>query len=537
MKIVKICCMTIIVCLLTGCGLFDSDKTEFIPAKGNKSDKWGFMSIDGEMIIENEFENTPTLPMGGVFSVKEKDGYSVFLLKDRPELIKGCENLQSVGCMSNGVMPIAKKGKRIQYINEKGETLFTLNPVNNKEVASVSAYFDDSGYSIIETEDNNFGYINTKGEVVINPIYSYAHPFSEDGYALVCKYVDNKTKWQIIDNTGKTILKIGEKYNPCYPFVINKKLAVVVDDKYGFLDIEGKYSRCPETVEEIAEIKKDGFVFQSKGKYGFMNKDCEQIIRAKYSKIKILNNGKLLANNENEFLILNSKGEKEVSIDGYNDIFVIPNTNILLAKIGNEWELIDYAGKVVSTNPLSEVNIFHTPSFSSEYALYILESVASNPLAIINLSRGIVYSDFENLDYYSYDFDVLGSIEDSYYGDGYEAKNLASIAAEETKYQQKDLAYERKMYGNCTLKGTIAGSSFTITLTNGFDGYSCYNPKYGTMDIYGEGESYEGYLNLSEYHNGNYVGVYQGTFDGNTFKGTYYRNKDGKAMDFVMYAQ
>ena len=57
------------------------------------------------------------------------------------------------------------------------------------------------------------------------------------------------------------------------------------------------------------------------------------------------------------------------------------------------------------------------------------------------------------------------------------------------------------------------------------------------MDIYGEGESYEGYLNLSEYHNGNYVGVYQGTFDGNTFKGTYYRNKDGKAMDFVMYAQ
>ena len=55
------------------------------------------------------------------------------------------------------------------------------------------------------------------------------------------------------------------------------------------------------------------------------------------------------------------------------------------------------------------------------------------------------------------------------------------------------------------------------------------------MDIYGE--SYGNQLNLSEYNNGNYVGYYEGTFDGNTSKGTYYRDKDGKAMKFSMRAQ
>lgn len=111
----------------------------------------------------------------------------------------------------------------------------------------------------------------------------------------------------------------------------------------------------------------------------------------------------------------------------------------------------------------------------------------------------------------------------------------AAKEAEEAKRRQKELANERRMYGNCTLKGTISGKSFTITLTNGFNGYSCYNPKYGTMDIYGE--SYGNRLSLSEYNNGNYVGVYEGTFDGNTFKGTYYRDKDGKAMSFSMRAK
>ena len=111
----------------------------------------------------------------------------------------------------------------------------------------------------------------------------------------------------------------------------------------------------------------------------------------------------------------------------------------------------------------------------------------------------------------------------------------AQEAAAEAKRRQQELANERRMYGNCTLKGTIAGKSFTITLTNGFNGYSCYNPKYGTMDI-------EGYMNgnqltLNEYNKGNYVGYYEGSFDGNTYKGTYYRNKEGKAMKFSMRAQ
>ena len=105
---------------------------------------------------------------------------------------------------------------------------------------------------------------------------------------------------------------------------------------------------------------------------------------------------------------------------------------------------------------------------------------------------------------------------------------------EQEQKEKAEKAQQRLRNGNCTLKGSIAGKSFTITLTNGFSGYSCYNPKYGTMPI--EGYKDGNRLSLDEYSNGNYVGTYSGTFDGNTYKGTYYRAKDGKNMSFSMRA-
>ena len=117
------------------------------------------------------------------------------------------------------------------------------------------------------------------------------------------------------------------------------------------------------------------------------------------------------------------------------------------------------------------------------------------------------------------------------------AEENARKAEQERQKQQekKEKAQNRLRYGNCTLKGTIAGKSFTITLNNGFNGYSCYNPKYGTMPIDGYISGTQ--LTLNEYSNGNYVGTYEGTFDGNYYKGSYYRSKDGKVMSFSMRAQ
>lgn len=103
-------------------------KAEYLPFKTDEKDAWGLLGKDGKPLFKDEFDGEISPSINGVFAVETKNGISIYRTSEKPELIKGCEDLKAVGMMNEGLIPIVRKGQRIEYVDKDGKTKFVLNP-------------------------------------------------------------------------------------------------------------------------------------------------------------------------------------------------------------------------------------------------------------------------------------------------------------------------------------------------------------------------------------------------------------------------
>lgn len=298
------------------------EMTEYFPFKERYEDKWGFIGRNGEVLIENEFKNQPSPVVNGIFYVEENNGYVLYKAGKKPEMIKGCDDLEEVGFYVDGVIPVSRKKQRITLVNKNGETVATLNPIKNKEIVKSAGIFSE-GMLAIEDEDGKVGYVNTKGEVVIQPKYEEGAPFNE-GLALVVKKGNDKWKVVAINKKGEEVFSMKESYRPLTQIFQYGYLPVRDDDRYGFINKKGEFFRLSTKVDGLGNYNSKYFVFEEDYKSGVMtlNPDEQEIIvKAKYDAIMALNDNKFLAYDDGDFLVLNNKGEKEFEFDDdYKDV-------------------------------------------------------------------------------------------------------------------------------------------------------------------------------------------------------------------------
>jgi hypothetical protein len=151
-------------------------------------------------------------------------------------------------------------------------------------------------------KNHKFGFINTKGQLVIPPIYSSAYSFSE-GMAPVSK---NGEFYGFINKEGKLVIK--EKYNFVGHF--SEGLALVYkNQKTGFIDKSGKYVIKPDyyglslysfsegltpivapkgTLIDIGDKKVAGY---KNYKYGYIDKQENWIIKPTFYEAKPFSSG------------------------------------------------------------------------------------------------------------------------------------------------------------------------------------------------------------------------------------------------------
>ena len=158
MKKLLFCIGTLIAVLFSSCSSSDLE-VQYLPFKKDKDDNWGLINAKGKILYEDEFENCPSAVVNGYFSVEGKKGtYTVYKATEGSptEIIDG---LVSVGCMSEGLIPVTKKNCRISYINEKGEEQFTLDPIKGNEITEVTSFFSD-GLALFQIKqvDDSSGY-------------------------------------------------------------------------------------------------------------------------------------------------------------------------------------------------------------------------------------------------------------------------------------------------------------------------------------------------------------------------------------------
>lgn len=298
----------------TSCGSRTEEIT-YLPVKMEKNGSWGMVGPDGKMLFEDEFKNEPSPVLNGVFTVREGDGLSVYLADEKPRVIGDLEDLKYAGGMSEGVIPVVRKGERICYYNKDGKLKFTLDPVNGMEITSVSGIFHD-GRAIICNEEGKYGVIDSDGKVIVEPKYHYIAEY-RDGLA-IAKH-DNSDdeedlEYEFINRSGEVKAKITgyNLYSTFYSgYILAKK-----KDNYGLINKDGEFNKLSGKVKGVDMWNDKYVVFQGEDGHGVMTHDGEIVIRPKYRSVTILNNGKFLAySNNKKFYLVNKNDEREMEFE------------------------------------------------------------------------------------------------------------------------------------------------------------------------------------------------------------------------------
>ena len=191
---------------------------------------WGMINVDGKVLFENKINYRldlhPSYAVNGVYRTWEFDQIQRFVrLKyytatGEPKQIGLTEGYKEGGVYSEGIIPVVVREGRIHYINISGDTVFCLNPYKGKEIVAVSSFFTDQRAWFM-LEDYKFGYIDPKGNVVIEPIYDNAFPFY-NGKALV--YNKEQDKYITIEVNGRKLFEVsanGHHQNLYHSLLVN----------------------------------------------------------------------------------------------------------------------------------------------------------------------------------------------------------------------------------------------------------------------------------------------------------------------------
>lgn len=318
----------------------------YVPFKAQSGDRYGMISTDGKVLFEDEFDNEPSVALGGVFSVVGSDGKLKYYTADAKPAQVGKDSYTQGGYCDGSVIPVVKEGGPVILVDKTGKEVASLAKAGGKQVRATGKYFSD-GLLMFVNEDGKFGYFNSKGEVAIEAQFTLAMPFNE-GFALVTKSKEGETPtYFAIDAKGKQVpgLKIDEDRLGvpfCYDGVF-----VAGNKAYG-KDGEMLF-RVPSDWDYLSAYN-DGYASFGEGdKSGVCDKEGKEVIRAKYDYVVRID-GCFLAVDETsdgyDVAFVDENDDEKAKIDGVSSFTVMSPGRILIGD-GDEYYFVDASGKEV----------------------------------------------------------------------------------------------------------------------------------------------------------------------------------------------
>ena len=201
-------------------------------ARVRNGDNWGMIDKKGKVFVQLEYSEIGDYNRAGIWARK---GETFGVISDGEfNTILGADKIWDFNNTSS--LTYARSMKKVGFVNNKGEWI--IEPTYKK----VRAF--SNGLAPV-FKDKLWGYINEKGEEVTPFVFRDAEIFSKDGLAPV----KEKKLWGFIDKTGKIVipaeyvitaggLSIFSKDN--LKGFYNGLARVKLDDKWGFINTKGE---------------------------------------------------------------------------------------------------------------------------------------------------------------------------------------------------------------------------------------------------------------------------------------------------------
>jgi hypothetical protein len=321
---------------------------------------YGFINKDGQIVIEPRFQEVKGDTFVTDLHLIETDSFHVeqaYINRYGEEVIANSD-----------VLP----GEKVEFLStEFTESLARFRKVTNSGKAQL-AY------------DQKVGFINTKGDIVIEPKYDYAGEFHE-GLAYV--YIGNE--YWYVNTRGERAIPIV--FEEAVDF--QDGFARVKDNgKFGIIDKQGSYIIQP-IYDEIGEFR-DGIArVQSNGKYGYVNSKGNQIISPQYEDAGDFSEGLAYVYMKDKYGYIDDLGQ--VVIEPFYDMASEFSEGLAAVGLSGNHGYIDSNGRVII-----EPNYVVADEFISGLAFVMDENgnkmyVDQTGKVIIPLSSGMSHGSFD----------------------------------------------------------------------------------------------------------------------------------------------
>lgn len=375
-----------LVTMLLSCSKTVDSNVEFVPFQETEDGQWGMISMDGNVLFQEEFKGKPTIVRDGRFFVRTKEGiWEMYDASEKPKKI-GADYAHTSG-FHNGRALVAVKDQPVSIIDTDGKEIKKLDKIENKEVDGVRAF--EEGYAVFMTTDSLLGVINENGKCVVKPEYCSLNNCSNGKFIGVnSKYkkdVDKgrktKVKISVINTSGNVMFDFSaDKYENIQNGFIDGKLAVSVKkdgkETWGIINDKGEMVVKPSAkLKSIGSIKGDLFTYNNGEGWGLMNIKGETLIRAKYEYLYIDEENLLVAvvkdGDSYEYKYINQKDDK-VGDDTYVSatLFTMFDGEHALVKPNDKiYSIIDKEGKQLKGLPdIVDVGTYEGESYiESDY--------------------------------------------------------------------------------------------------------------------------------------------------------------------------
>ena len=172
----------------------------------------------------------------------------------------------------------------------KEETFEPSNPIEEKYLNNYIS------------PENKWGFMNTDGEIIINPIYDDLKDFKEGLSA-----ANLKGKWGFIDKQNNAVIPFD--YKQVYSFSENRTFAQDFNNKWHLIDSRGQIISQLK-FNKFSAFKNGYAVVGELGGFTLIDTNAEEVLTEAYKSINILNESNIIAKSaNNKYGLLTALGD------------------------------------------------------------------------------------------------------------------------------------------------------------------------------------------------------------------------------------
>ena len=303
--------------LLLGCGLLitfscqgGKEVIDGLPCRLSADGKWGIVSTDGQMIVPYVLNQKPSCVVNGMFVLQTEDGFVQLYQVKNPLQPVTSRKFYRIGYFFEEVT-IAQENPQapVLLIDKSGRTVFSTEQVQQDSIDLV--YNFSEGRALFVNREGKYGYFDTKGNVIIPPLYDCAHSFRE-GIALV-GVADSKGRmaYQLIDRNGLVLSYIQVRNGVLNEQVEEGLLFCKSSEGYCYyLNMRGELAfYLPEGVDGCTSFLNGMAVFQSKGRLGVVDNMGKILIPANYDGACVVDKNRIVLCLDGRYALANSDGK------------------------------------------------------------------------------------------------------------------------------------------------------------------------------------------------------------------------------------